>query len=377
VRTLLTLLAASGCASGPPVSGIEETDPSTETEAPPDSDPAVDSDPEEPPQTLVILTLNLHCFKLEGTPFVDHDARFAAIAAAVAAQGVTAIAAQEACVDEVEGAALDRLAAALQVATGLVWGTTWTPTHMAWEGTPDEAQEGVGLLTAGGPPEDVQVLDYAAQSPLGRRAVVGTLPGRTERLYTVHLDYGDAAVRRSQARQTAMHALVHGGATLIAGDYNARAVDPPLVDLLEAGLQRLSAASDPAGDHIDHVLAPPGFEALEARTAFDGGAEPRVSDHPGVLVRLRRVAAPIEVKTRLTANWSGAGALTLRGDRAPLTWELGWPAVSTGPGRWEAAVLGWSGGEVQYKWLIDDQTWESGDNRSVTPGASSVASPAF
>lgn len=338
------------------------------------------------PDEFALLTLNLHCFKLDGTRFGDNDARFSAIAAAVAAEGVFAIAVQEACETDAEGKAIDRLAAALSAATGASWGTGWTPTHTAWAGTPDEAQEGVGLLIAGRDPTNVSTLVYSVQGGLERRLLAGsftTAAGTAVRLATVHLDYDDPAARRAQARQSAMDVLVHADGAwggLLAGDFNAFAADDAVMDLTAAGFTRLSSAADSDGQQIDHVFAPTAanFEVLGSRLMFTGDVEPVVSDHPGVVVHLRR-HAPVETPaTRFAATYdAGLGHfLTLRGEPSPLGWESGWPSVNTAPDRWEAVLLGGSG-PFSYKWLLDDTRWESGENRSVAAGAAIEDYPSF
>lgn len=350
--------------------------------APPDgadsaADPADSDDPDS--EELAILSLNLHCFKLDGTGFADHDARFAAIAEAVAAEGVRALAVQEACTSSAEGVAIERLAEALTLATGRDWGSAWAFAHVAWEGTEDEADEGVGIL-AEGEPAEVTTLAYAVQGGLERVLLAADVGGL--RLSSVHLDYDDEGARRAQARQSAMELLVRAPedqASLLAGDFNATAADVALTDLEAAGLSRLSAAADD-GDGIDHVLAPAaaGFVLVEAREMFTGEAEAVVSDHPGVLVRLvRGEAAPLS-DTRLVARAdAGFGHhLALRGDQAPLDWELGWPGVPTADDRWEARFWGWSG-EVAYKWLHDDLSWERGEDHVVAAGEEAEVSPDF
>ena len=311
---------------------------------------------------------------------MSNDARFAAIAAKAADEGVQAIAAQEACVNDANGAAMDRLVSALEAATGLDWGSAWTPTHIAWQGTADEAQEGVGLLTAGGDPGDVAELTYSSQGPLLRKTLVGTPPGTDVRLYTVHLEYDRADARRLQARQTAMDALVRSDQAfraLIAGDYNAIASDAALGDLEGAGFVRLTGGADD-NRHIDHVFAPraANFEVLDARMVLDGADGPWVSDHPGVVLRVRSRDALAATVTRFVAQ-GRSPYLALRGDMAPLSWELGWPAVQTADGRWEAAFHGWTSGTVAYKWLTDDAGWETGADHTAAVGETAEVTPSF
>jgi endonuclease/exonuclease/phosphatase family metal-dependent hydrolase len=385
MTALILLMLAVGCTSTvtPGPTTTTDTGPTGPT-----GPPTGDTGATEAGGALTVLSLNLHCFKLEGTPFASNNERFAAVAEVVAAEAVDAIALQEACVSDAEGAAIDRLALALEAATGTAWGSAWEDTHPAWEGTPDEAEEGVGILVRGGEPLDVQSVVYVRQGPLRREALAATVTassGASARLYTVHLDFDDGDARRAQARETALHALVHADpatwATLIAGDYNAVAADPALVELEGAGFARLSAASDPDGAEIDHVLAPipAGFEVLESRLVLDGASGPWVSDHPGVLVRLEVGPPAAAVVTRFAATHdAGFGHhLALRGGTAPLDWELGWPAVNTAADRWEAAFLGWSAGTIAYKWLVDDVTWEAGDDHTVEAGATGDVAPTF
>lgn len=347
-----------------------------------DSDPSGDppADTVEPALPLTVLSLNLHCFKLDGTVFSSNEERFAAIAAKAADEGVQAIAAQEACVNDAHGVAMDRLVAALEQATALDWGSAWTPTHIAWQGTADEAQEGVGLLTAGGDPLEVAELTYSGQGALLRKTLVGIPPGTDVRLYTVHLEYDRADARRLQARQTAMDALVRADAafqSLIAGDYNAIATDPALDDLGGAGFVRLTAGADD-GSHIDHVFAPAAanFEVLDAHMVLDGVAGPWVSDHPGVVLRVQPRSPRPATVTRFVALAS-APSLALRGDTAPLSWEVGWPAVQTADGRWEAAFHGWTTGNIAYKWLTADAGWETGADHSAAVGELAEVTPSF
>lgn len=345
-------------------------------------DSAGDSDPPMPPPEITLLTLNLHCFKLEGSAYSSNDARFAAIAALVAAEGVEALAVQEACENASEGVAMTRLASALQAATGDPWQSTWTPTHLAWTGTMDEAQEGVGLLSRNTEITDVLVEDYAVQGAQFRRSLSGIIQsqsGLSLRLYTLHLEYGDTYSRQAQARQSGMHALVHGAnAAVLAGDYNATANDAPLQDLEQAGFTRLSADTDPNHTEIDHLLAPmtAGFAVQMSGLVFDRPEE-AVSDHPGVMVRLQQGSPPEIPATHFIATGDiGENYLSLRGDTAPLSWDLGWPATQTASNRWEAVFLGGSG-TWAYKWLLNDTTWETGDNHTLNAGSTMEVSPAF
>lgn len=383
LRAAMALAAAWGCGTPP-----AETAPDVDTEADTDSEPGTEADTGSPTAPeLGLLALNLHCFHLDGTPFADHDARFAAIAALADEHDVGAIAAQEACRNEAHGDAVARLAAALEAATGAPWGSAWAFTHDAWTGTADEAEEGVALLVRGGAPGSPTEHTYAVQGTQLRKLLAADVllgDGSSIRLVSVHLEHDSAAARLAQARESASWALARAPAdwgVVLAGDLNARAADPPVTDLLAAGLSRLSAASDPDGERIDHVLAPAGagLTAIEARLVLDGATGPRVSDHPGVLVRLRRDAPRPIAATRLVATHdAGFGHfLAVRGEGGPLSWTAGWPATNTADDRWEAVFLALPAGDLSYKWLRDDSAWETGPNRAAPTGSTQEVVPTF
>jgi len=109
---------------------------------------------------------------------------------------------------------------------------------------------------------------------------------------------------------------------------------------------------------------------------LDGADGPWVSDHPGVVLRVRSRDALAATVTRFVAQ-GRSPYLALRGDTAPLTWEMGWPAVQTADGRWEAAFHGWAPGTVAYKWLSNDTTWEAGDNHLAVVGDAAEVTPSF
>lgn len=326
-----------------------------------------------------LMSLNLHCFKVEGTPYADNDARFAAIAAEAASRNVAVLAVQEACVNGSEGDAVERLALALEAADGQEWEGARVVVHMAWEGTADEAEEGVGILVRGASIEPV-TLDYAVQGALTRRAIAADLPAELGglRLISTHLDYNDSTARRMQARQTAVWALQGrpDGGVLIAGDLNANVGSDALLDLAAMGFGQLGDPGESA--RIDHVLAPAGVPVVATAELVFEQPETSVSDHPGLVVQLVPGPGLSPTLTRLRAKIDlGDGHyLSLRGSQAPLDWSLGWPAVPTAGEGWEAAFPGISG-ILEYKWLRDDRDWEAGENRQVEGGGAQDGQPTF
>jgi endonuclease/exonuclease/phosphatase family metal-dependent hydrolase len=330
--------------------------PTTDTAPPGDGD-------------LVVLSLNLHCLKLDGTPYATNADRFAAVAREVADQGVDAIAAQEVCVGAEDARTL--LLDALAAETGVGWDLRWVEAHRAWEGTPDEADEGVAVV-ARRPITAVRELAYATPGTLRRVALAATLAdGPT--LVTVHLDYDDPAAREDQARQTAVAALIDGPDAIVAGDFNARPGEPAPAALYAAGFVDATTALDPA--RIDHVFVHRGASVAPADAAL---VLLDVSDHPGVLVTLSPRPAPSVALTRLVAQVDvGFGRwVAVRGDPGPLSWDRGSWAVPVAADRWE-----WVSTELDapfaFKALRDDVAWETGPDHAGTPGDVTTFAPTF
>jgi hypothetical protein len=92
-------------------------------------------------------------------------------------------------------------------------------------------------------------------------------------------------------------------------------------------------------------------------------------------------AAPVArtaVVTTITANVDvGFGnALTLRGEGAGLSWEKGIPMACVADDRW-TLTLGESVRPIVFKFLINDQTWSSGEDYTVVPGSTVTLRPTF
>ena len=332
-----------------------------------------------------VLSINLHCLRLDGTDFASNPERFAAIADAVAAWNVGAIAIQEACVDDTENA-IELLDTAIEAATHTQWSDAWVFAHVAWEGTANEADEGLGLLVRG-ELRDVAEIRYQAQSGLDRVALGGTLPPALGglRLYTVHLDFSEPAVRLAQARETAAVAVTRADPSLdllVAGDFNATPGSAPHDAFLRYGFRDLTATLDPG--RIDHIVTHRGasIALVETDMVFTGGAYPIVSDHPGVLAHIEPAPGEPVVFTRLGADVRAVepppGSLAVRGSVAPLTWDWGWPATASAPGLWKLVLTEIpDGGALEYKFLLEDETWQSGPNETAVGGRDHEVSPSF
>lgn len=329
-----------------------------------------------------MLTLNLHCLKLDGTPYATNDDRFAAIAKAVAEHDVRVITVQEVC-NKGTTSAMALLTAALEAATAAAWSSAWAFAHTGWQGTPDEAEEGVGVLVQGTVASTAS-LEFREQGWLRRVASAAQLPPELGGAWvvSVHLDYESASARTAQAREVATWGLLLGtDATnvVIAGDFNDTITGSAYAALPAFGYRAAPAA--PAEPLIDHVFvhrAAP-WSVVEATRLFDGATD-AVSDHPGVLVRLAAAEPEAATLTRISALYNATldEQLWLRGDAAPLDWGFGWPAHSMKPGRFELLVTEIPDGTAfEYKFLVDDSTWQSGDNSAGTAGTTNTTSPSF
>jgi len=345
---------------------------------------------------LTVLSLNLHCLKTGGTAYATNGARFAAIAAAVAALQIDVVLAQEVCISATEDAR-PLLRAALETATGATWSSVDARAHRAWEGTADEAEEHVAIFSRNALTSS-SVTDHRVQGSL-RRVTLGatttsslaTASGARVpvRVYTVHLDHDVADARAAQAREVASVAMVETDAPLVAldagagavalpvvvaGDFNARRTDPPPQALAELGF--IEASGSAATTRIDHVFAHRSapLVATSAMELFIGAEA--VSDHPGVLVRFAP-AAPTPVRlTRIVATGMYSSPLSLRGDHAPLLWDRGWPAIE------RAADVAFVTSELvpgtfAYKFLRNDVDWQLGANASGVGETDNVSTPSF
>lgn len=326
-----------------------------------------------------MLSLNLHCLKLEGTAFATNAARFAAIANLAAARDVAVLAVQEACRKPGEDA-MAELRGALEQATSAPWSSTWSLAHVAWEGTPDQADEGVGLLVRGALSNE-ETTTHVVQGALRRVAVSANLPASLHgaRVTSVHFEVFEEPARAAQAREMAVKALVDtdpGFLAILAGDFNDVEGSATVGAFPAMGFLDATAGLDPTG--IDHVMihrAAPLRKAASERVFLGGEA---VSDHPGILVRFAPAAGDAVAPTRVRAL-ADVGAnhyLTIRGDAPPLSWSVGFPMRLRAPEE-HAFVSTEITGAFSFKTLIDDTQWQSGSDVVGAAGEESVVSPSF
>ena len=260
------------------------------------------------------------------------------------------------------------------------WSSTWTFAHVAWEGTPDQADEGVGLLVKGAlsnPREWV----LAVQGSLRRVATSATLPIEWSNVHltSVHFEVFESAARTMQAREIAEAALLDTDPqfqALVAGDFNDIEGSPTHDAFRASGYLAANAGLDATG--IDHVMVHRGakWRPAMAEKVFLGAEA--VSDHPGILVRFESAPGDTIVPTRILAqaNLGTNQFSSIRGNVAPLSWDLGFPLQRIMPGQHRFVSTELTG-NFEFKILIDDQTWQTGPNTSGTSGMDQIVTPTF
>jgi hypothetical protein len=109
---------------------------------------------------------------------------------------------------------------------------------------------------------------------------------------------------------------------------------------------------------------------------------PRVKAAPPTAAKPRSddfviVAAP-PAATIITAQIDvGFGnTLFIRGDGPGLNWEKGVPLGCTAVDRWTISLLV-TNRPVVFKFLLNDETWSTGDDYIVKPGSSTTLTPEF
>lgn len=283
-----------------------------------------------PSTELTILTLNLHTYQELLEPSGGSQAaKLDRVAAAIAASGADFVALQE-CAQRAGAAVITDprahlraaeplradnmaflLSQRLQEGHGLAYDYAWSWAHYGFT----IYEEGVAILTRH--PIDTFDDTYVSTStstgdPLGARKVIhvsSTLPGgRVVNLFSAHLSFGGPEQdRQLDALRGWMAAKAGNGAvaSIVAGDFN--------MDQGSGGYLRMTSgaggdrhvdaywlanpegyadATILGGQRIDHVFfgAVDGLTPLTGQVYFragDAALGGRVSDHAGVIVRLR------------------------------------------------------------------------------------------
>jgi endonuclease/exonuclease/phosphatase family metal-dependent hydrolase len=364
---LACVLASLPCACAPEKlpADTSETGDTSDTAETGDTEDTADTItlPDDWPDSWGLLALNLHCLKLGGTSFESNDARLAAIAREVASRDIVALALQEACKREGEDA-LGILEAHLESESDATWSSLWGYAHLAWEGTDDEADEGLGLMVRGNLSAEVSGSFYA-QAGLQRVYLGATMPGGI-RLFTVHLDHQDEDARAAQARELATLALATSDPdldVLVAGDFNDGSSSSAMWAMTGMGFLEDSAEQADPRDHVlRHRAASLAFD--RSTYLFDGVEGPRVSDHEGIAAWYRVGAGQPGCATRIRIEAEiGAGRqVFLRGSDFPLDWYYGLPTwMGAGESLWVTTEIE-EGQGFEFKALLDDTTWQAGPN---------------
>ncbi len=329
--------------------------------------------------SVSLLSLNLHCLRLDGTVYATNADRFSAIATLVASRDISAIALQEACERPGENA-LNELRTAIEKATSATWSSTWTFAHIAWEGTPDQADEGVGLLVKGAL-SDPKEMVLAVQGSLRRVATSAMLPAEWAdiRLTSVHFEVFEEAARKMQAREVAVAALVDtdpGFGAIVAGDFNDIEGSATHAAFPSLGYLAADAGLDAAG--IDHVMVHRAakWRPVKAEKVFLGMEA--VSDHPGIVVRFESAPGDPVTPTRISTLYTPAANqfLSIRGNMTPLTWDLGFPLHRSTNGTF-AFISTEIKNDFEFKLLVNDQTWQTGANVMGKAGMDQSVAPTF
>ena len=107
---------------------------------------------------------------------------------------------------------------------------------------------------------------------------------------------------------------------------------------------------------------------------------PVVSKTPAKKVAVKKAVAakPVIANTVITAKVDvGFGnTLHIRGDGPVLSWDSGLPLDCYADSEWSITLSGASA-PVVFKFLVNDQTWSTGENYVVEAGSSVVLEPSF
>ena len=248
-------------------------------------EPASAVEPQTAPETLRVLSLNVwHGYPGSGA----HEERYRRIRALLEEAEPDVVLLQEAWSTRAFGRLAERLSRELDLGYAYAR-ANGSLRYLGFE-------EGLSILSR-------HPLSAARRLALGPRtppwemraalSAVVTLPGgETLEIWNTHLSHSSAVAREGQARSLAA-ALDGSRVALLAGDFNAGASSAPVAAFAALDLHPVLS------DGIDHILGsadllarwtPVRTEARRfGRVALAAGrSRPEVSDHPALLVELRR-----------------------------------------------------------------------------------------
>ena len=70
-------------------------------------------------------------------------------------------------------------------------------------------------------------------------------------------------------------------------------------------------------------------------------------------------------------------SISIRGNTLPLNWEFGQKCENVNTNTWQFVMERPVGGSIEFKVLLNDSTWESGDNHVVKAGSTMEIWPSF
>jgi hypothetical protein len=102
-----------------------------------------------------------------------------------------------------------------------------------------------------------------------------------------------------------------------------------------------------------------------------------------------KIKAPVEAAPAVVAKPKGArvtivaaidvgfgNAIHVRGDEPPLGWGKGHLLGYTADGKWEIVLTGITA-PFEFKFLVNDTSWSTGENYCASPGDTLTLTPSF
>jgi hypothetical protein len=121
--------------------------------------------------------------------------------------------------------------------------------------------------------------------------------------------------------------------------------------------------NEPTRENVTPVGAETPLSSKPRRDASKGGREPSKNNGKGA-----------SVITNIDVGFGNS--LFIRGSGAGLSWERGQPLECTSDNewRWQAST---ANDPIEFKLLINDDTWSQGDNFTAQPGQRVICHPQF
>ncbi|WP_135552357.1 alpha-amylase family glycosyl hydrolase [Paenibacillus cymbidii] len=90
-------------------------------------------------------------------------------------------------------------------------------------------------------------------------------------------------------------------------------------------------------------------------------------------------APPSPTQTKIIVHYNAGfgNSISVRGDTTPLNWTWGQKAENVDANTWQYVMERPTSGTIQFKVLLNDSTWETGGNHSVTAGSTVDIYPSF